>query len=267
MRAPLIAAALALVACTPSAPAPVSAPELIVPALPQTDAAGARMEERPQLDTEPGALHCSEDRLWCFDGGGPAITLIHMPTTTRTLLPTPEEGAGIWRFIVRIQSDGIETVLVGVTTQTGQMYSGGGGSATHVSLYRVRAGDTEAAPATAAPIPESAHISIRACFDEDDMRNRREACHDDYNFVSALRLDPNVTEGSPRLVLTTLATSFPGARARSINDATTEAPLDERDLIEVVDETCTYTRTFTADAQGVYQPDAPLPNCSDYLEP
>lgn len=270
MRMLLIAAAFALAACAPQTSTDVTAPDgPDVVALPQTDAAGNRTEALTENPVANPPRWCTEDGAWCVvaaDDIGPLA--VHEPSGTAIELPPAQDAISLapWPQIVRSPSADGETVLVGVMTVADQMYSGGGGTASVVTLYRVKASETTAQVVTTEPLPVSATISIRACFDEEDQRNRAEACHDEYEFVSEIRLDPASTS-APVLVLTTEATSYPGARARSSSDSTTEPPLTDADLVYVIDEACTYTRTFTADATGVYQPNEALPNCSDYLEP
>jgi hypothetical protein len=257
MRALLLTAALALAACTQEPAAPAAdpaqsgAPSLTAAALPQTDGAGNRFEALTQDEEN----WCASDGAWCLQaiegtpvrvvGGGIVITL-------------PPPGAA-WPFLIRT---GEASVLAGLVESEQQMYSGGDGNGSVLSLYEVTArGATKVAT-----IPLSGGASVRACFDEDDMRQRAEACHDEYAFVTRLSLDETVTSGSPRIVLETAAASFPGRVTRQA-DSLEAAPLTEADLVWASDETCTFRRVFTRGADGQYTPDTPLPACEDYLQP
>ena len=107
---------------------------------------------------------------------------------------------------------------------------------------------------------------IRACFDEDDEEQRAGACHDQYTFVTRISLDEGVSEGAPRIMLETAAGSYPGRVTRQA-DSLEQAPLTQADLVWAQDATCSYRRTYTRSADGLYAPDQPLPPCTDYLEP
>lgn len=115
-------------------------------------------------------------------------------------------------------------------------------------------------------VPVAGWSMIRACFSEDHMAQRAGACHDEYTFEGKLTLDPQ-GEGMPRFGYQTRATSFPGPVSRW-EDSLQNPPLDESDLVTVVDEACSYRRTFVHDpAAGAYRPDSPLPACEDYTVP
>jgi hypothetical protein len=52
------------------------------------------------------------------------------------------------------------------------------------------------------------------------------------------------------------------------SDSTTEAPLNQADLVVATDATCTYNRVLTRhEADGAYVYDTPPPACEDYLKP
>ena len=75
-----------------------------------------------------------------------------------------------------------------------------------------------------------------------------------------------VAEGAPHIVLETAAGSYPGRVTRNADSL--EAPaLTQADLVWAHDETCSYRRTYSQGADGLYAPDQALPACSDYLEP
>jgi hypothetical protein len=114
-------------------------------------------------------------------------------------------------------------------------------------------------------IPVAGEALVRACFTEEHAAARQEACHDEYDFTGTISLDPSISEGAPRLILTTEASSFPGQRTRA-SDSTTEPPLQPGDLTRWRDPACSYRRVATRQGDG-YVWDEPLPACSDYLEP
>lgn len=170
----------------------------------------------------------------------------------------------VWPGIVRL-ADG--TLLVGAEENGFNGYSGGGGSATTLRLFRL---DRRKADM---PMPEifttviSAGISIRACFGERDMKDRRGACHDEYDFDAVLALDPVSTNGMPRLSKTTVATTYPGDVSRN-EDSLAKGRLRKSDLVHKRREDCSYRRIFTFDPKSAsYQPDSPEPDCSEFTVP
>ena len=245
-------ASVLICACTPTAEGPTtSASEPALPGvtLPVADLAGNRMEAL----TQSGARWCSEDGVWCIEGvsvtasfaaGFPAMTL-------------PGEG-DIWPVVIRSG----ESAIVGLIRTEATPYSGGGASVQHLTLYEVAGGEAR----EAARMPYAASSNIRACFDEDDQRQRAGACQDLYTFVTRISLDESVTEGAPRVILETAAGSYPGAVTRSA-DSSERPALTEADLVWARDEQCTFQRVYARNTDGTYSPDQPLPACSDYLEP
>lgn len=245
-----------LCSCAPSARAP----------------APARLEA---LNQSAAGEFCTDDGAWCV------VAAANGPIEVRraaggeaqlaaTIAPSDAMSEhGVWPSIIR-QGDrgGAETVIVGVTQTQNQMYSGGGGEATHVALYRLTSesnGASNAAPVFVAPL--SGEISIRACFSPEDETARRGACLDEYSFSGTLAVDDASRAAPANLILTTEASTYPGRRSRT-EDSRAAPPLGQSDLVRARDETCSYRRVLTFNAgSGVYEPDQPLPACPDYLEP
>ena len=259
-----IAISVLMLASACAQPAPPAAgtnpragqPFLEAPALPLADGAGNRMEELAQRDD--GGF-CTADGAWCVRLGAPA-QVTHEDATTA--LPAFAEEAyerEVWDVIIRIAGDA--SALIGIEEQTHQMYSGGDAGARHVTLYEVSNGGAR----EILTLPTSGAADIRACFSEDDERQRAGACRDMYSFVSRVSLDQNNANGAPRIVLETAAGSYPGRVTRSA-DSLEQAPLQPSDLIWAADETCSYRRVATR-AGDAYVWDQPLPACADYLEP
>lgn len=216
------------------------------------DAAGNRMTELQ----EHARGQCTIDGEWCIAIGDGAARVTHAGATVA--IPVVDEAtAGVWPRIVLTGA----AALIGVSNEVSTPYSGGGGRATHVTLYEIA--DGAARPVLTFPLAGS--IGIRACFDDEDVVARLEHCADEYSFTGALSLDAENSDPAPRLTLTTEATTFPGRRSRS-EDSSVRPPLTDADLVRWRDQTCSYTRV----AQRVgdaYVWDAPLPACTDYLEP
>ena len=243
MRFPIIAVLLLACACTPP---PANSPN--------TDAAGNRMEAL----TENAGRWCSGDGVWCMAPGQGAVAITRGDAQLANLAAADPE---VWPYVIRLGRDD-ESAIVGLVSTETQMYSGGGGSAKRVTLFEVAPG-REAQQLTGFPL--SGNLMIRVCFSEEDVQARRGACHDEYDFVGTLGLDPSVTEGEPRLVLTTEASTFPGRATRN-DDSTARAPLQETDLVRWRVDACSFRRVAPK-VGDVYVWDEAFPACSDYLEP
>ena len=263
MKRLMIAAAVLACACTPPAaenPQNTAEPSLPAVALPAADQAGNRMEAL----TQTAERWCTSDGVWCAaqDGAGVAVTRGGQSAGSIGVGEVAEgDDWDVWPQIVRV-GRGDDSALIGVVRTTHQMYSGGGGEASQLVLYAISGG----AANEVVRIPLGATSMVRACFDEDDEKQRAGACHDQYTFVTRISLDEGVAEGAPQILLETAAGSFPGRVTRNA-DSLEAAPLQSSDLVWAHDETCSYRRTYTRGVDGLYAPDQPLPACSDYLEP
>ncbi|HST36724.1 MAG TPA: hypothetical protein VLK25_08870 [Allosphingosinicella sp.] len=246
---------------------------------PAADRAGNRIEPlmaqrqvAPSAGAEPlPATVCNGARFWCAtvrrDGAeGPWTLLVYSAglggAPRRLTLPQAAEDEtelAVWPFLVR-EADG--ALLVGIKWYRRTMYSGGGAGAERLQLLRLAGA---AAPVAVLEAPSEGSSMVRACFSQEDMRSRRRACHDEYEFSGTLTLDPATTAGRPHFILTTMARTYPGRLARE-EDSAERPPLRRRDLVWWRDPDCSYTRRFAPDAAGLYAPDAPLPACSDYLD-
>lgn len=257
MRLMFAAALFALGACSPAAetaaPAPSTPPALEAVTLPQSDGAGNQMVALEQIGE--GGMYCAGAETWCVLTGDEGAVSVTENGGAQIALPTRGE-----KWPNAIVSQG--SAIVGVIETATQSYSGGGGSASHLTLYRVANG----AATEIAKLPYAASLDIRACFDEDDTRQRMDACSDQYNFVSRVRLDETVTSGAPRIVLETAAGTFPGRVTRG-DDSLQRPALTQADLVWAQDDVCSFRRTYSQSTAGPYAPDAELPACSDYLEP
>jgi hypothetical protein len=175
--------------------------------------------------------------------------------------PEEDETLALWPHLVR-EAGG--ALLIGVlrTRRTG--YSGGGASATRLTLMRFEPGAAALVQMLDAPVAGSA--DIRACFSPRDERNRAGACSDQYELVGNVTLDPANADARPRFLLTTRARTYPGRRDREA-DSTQAPPLRRGDLVWAADPACSYRRSFAfAAAARRYLPDRPLPDCDQYLD-
>ena len=258
MKRLLICVAALVCACSPPA-AKSDAPPADAP---MADAAGNRMEAL----AENAGRWCTGDGVWCVVAEDDSTAVVTHGSETAATIPVANSAEGnsweVWPHVIRVGRND-ESTIVGVVNVDRQMYSGGGASARRVSLFEVASG--QEAQQVLAGIPISAEAMIRACFTQEHTAARQDACHDEYDFTGTIALDPDVAQGPPRLILTTEATSFPGQRTRN-SDSTTEAPLQQGDLVRWRDDACSYRRVASRDGDG-YVWDAPLPACADYLEP
>jgi len=235
----------------------------------QTHAA-ARID---QLRVERGAQGvCTSDRVWCvIRTGDDAVTVLHNDNRRYrefAHLPLPQNDddrveSKLWPLIVRITFPGqSEIALVGVEQTQREMYSGGGASAVHLTLFEIR-DDAQPRPVLKAPLSGSA--LIRACFSREDERARRGACHDEYRYSATLTAPPQ-RPNDARLTYRSRADTFPGPRSRT-RDSLRDPPLRKSDLRRAPDRTCTVERTLTRNpATGTFTWNALLPPCGDYLE-
>ncbi len=262
----LMIAAIAVLAsaCTPPATienaADTAEPSLPAVTLPLADQAGNRMEALSQASER----WCTADGVWCAVSDGAGVVVMRGGAQFGSIAvgePGENNSWDAWPVIVRVGRDD-DAALLGVVFTTNQMYSGGGGQASQLILYSVANGVAN----EVTRMPLAASSDVRACFDEDDTKQRAGACHDQYTFVTRISLDETVAEGAPRILLETAAGSYPGRVTRNA-DSLEGAPLTQADLVWAHDPTCSYRRTYERGDDGLYAPDQPLPACTDYLEP
>lgn len=233
--------------------------------------------------------HCTTDRKWCaaidIDDAGRATLSLYggsRPEGARPVLHAVgnQEGAShtLWPWIVRLAAADLpsnppygpgeagERVILGIESHVSTGYSGGGASATTLSLLLATPdpmGGFQLEPLLEVPV--EGHASIRACFGEDDMIQRAGACSDEYAFKATLAFEAG--KGLPQIRYATRATSFPGHVSR-FEDSLANAPLTQRDLVTVVDRECSYRRLLRFNpAQRRYEFDRPAPDCSEFTVP
>lgn len=154
-------------------------------------------------------------------------------------------------------------ILVGMST----MYSGGGGNGSRLHLLRL---DTTPSNARLGgevlDIVWDSSLMIRACFSEQDMKNRLEACHDEYSFTGTLAAAAPDGGELPALTLRTAATAYPQTSRRTEDNSNIK--LKKSDLTHWKDPECSYTRLLHYNpATTRYEMDRPAPDCSVYTTP
>ncbi len=257
-------------------------------------------------------LHrCTADRAWCAElapaGEGWRLDIVERARAgaperrVRHALPREPRDDPIYELWPSLVREPGGAVMVGLLISGRAGFSGGGAMATRLSLLRLEPG--AAAPVAVLEVPAEGSAMVRACFSEDDMRRRREACHDEYELTGTLTLIPprngdaqvtraphgsalsggqgglsldraqrgggvgtvSVANDRARFRFTTTARTYPGEVGRW-EDSADRPPLAPRDLVWAADRACSYSRIFTFDpARGHYVPDAPLPDCGQYL--
>ncbi|WMJ69564.1 hypothetical protein [Stenotrophomonas sp. 24(2023)] len=264
----------------------------------QRDAAGNVVEPLGQVLDDRGQgearlQFCTRDRVWCVrvqpattDGGhsttlevAEQVTGEHGPSYFHASIAVPADSElAVWPWIVRLapgvgadetlgdpQQRARQNVLVGGLVKRTEMYSGGGAEATTLQLAQIRHLDEGVQiDDNVLSLPWQGNASIRACFSEQDMKQRAGACHDEYTFSARLALDA-VDKGMPVLRYQTVATRFPAGVSRQ-EDSLAKGPLKKKDLRTEQDPACTYMRLFRF-RDGAFHPDQPLPDCAGYTEP
>lgn len=264
----------------------------------QRDAAGNVMEPLGQVliasETGPSGLYdCTRDGNWCVrvqpvaeEGDRPTVLEVlekgpgqGKPHTYHVSIDVPQESElSMWPWIVRLapgmgsdetvtdpQQRTRQNVLVGGIVTFSTMYSGGGADASTLQLARVRhLQDDIQVDEDVLTVPWLGNAMIRACFSEQDSKQRAGACHDEYSSSAKLALDP-AGQGMPVLRYQTVATRFPAGVSR-FEDSLAKGPLKKKDLRTEQDPACTYTRLFHFRG-GMFHPDQALPDCAGYTEP
>jgi hypothetical protein len=214
-----------------------------------------------------GKPSCTADRSICVaadDAGRIAVTRSGaQPVAWQVIDESDDSEAEVvpGPSVMRLRDGGL---IVTTLVRQSQMYSGGGATAVDLRLALLRPGQ---APAPLLAVPHSSDVLIRACFSEEDLKNRLEACHDNYALESRLSALPRSSDGLPDLAFKMTATVFPRGVRRD-QDSLTLAPLTKADLVRETDTQCTLTRTFRFDAARTrYVPDRPLPACEAYTQP
>ncbi|MBH1804602.1 hypothetical protein I5T93_16845 [Stenotrophomonas maltophilia] len=264
----------------------------------QRDAAGNVMEPLGQVliasETGPSGLYdCTRDSNWCVrvqpvaeEGDRPTLLEVlekgpgqGKPHTYHVSIDVSQESElSLWPWIVRLapgvgsdetvtdpQQRTRQNVLVGGIVTFSTMYSGGGADASTLQLARVRhLQDGIQVDDDVLTLPWRGNAMIRACFSEQDSKQRAGACHDEYGFSAKLALDP-AGQGMPVLRYQTVATRFPAGASR-FEDSLAKGPLKKKDLRTEQDPACTYTRLFHF-REGMFHPDQALPDCAGYTEP
>lgn len=226
-----------------------------------------------------GDRQCLPDKSLCLeipagaeDGGGETALVVTPADGEPVTAPLPEyydaERRGLWPSLIALKSDdGARRYLIGILGRQNAMYSGGGGSAARLHLYEFSA--TPGATGLGQEVLDvvwDGSLMIRACFSEQDMKDRLEACHDEYDFNATLTAAQDDGSAFPTLTYRAVATTFPRTVRRSQDNSA--GKLKRADLVRTEDPACTYDRVLRYNpATSRYEMDRPAPECSDYTTP
>lgn len=230
-----------------------------------------------------GERKCLPDKSLCLDvpgsaeasGGGLVLTAPAKGEADDLALPFSRDDGqslSLWPHLIAVPSPGgAETgsrqYLMGIVVGTSTMYSGGGGNGSRLHLLRLdtlpsntRLGDE------VLDVVWDSSLMIRACFSEKDMKDRREACHDESSFTGSLAAGPAEPGELPALTYRSVATAYPKGSRRSGDNSGLR--LKASDLVHEKDPECSYERTLRYNpATSRYEMDRPAPECSDYTTP
>jgi len=226
-----------------------------------------------------GDRQCLPDKSLCLeipvvaeDGGGDTALIVTPADGEPTTAPLPEyDDAGqreLWPNLIAFKSDdGAQHYLVGILGRQNAMYSGGGGSGSRLHVYELStAPGATGLGAEVLDVVWDSSLMIRACFSEQDMKDRLEACHDEYDFNATLTVAPGGGGVFPALAYRAVATTFPRTSRRSEDNSA--GKLKRADLVRGEDPACTYDRVLRYNpATSRYEMDRPAPDCSDYTTP
>lgn len=231
-----------------------------------------------------GEQHCLPDKSLCLtlpknEGSSDAEGTL-TATTPGNGNPAPlvlpygfgdGQSLQLWPHLIAVpQSDeGSEAreYLAGVIVDQSTMYSGGGGSGGRLHLFRLdeSSGNVSLRDEVLDVVWDSS-LMIRACFSEQDMKDRREACHDEYSFTGKLTPAENDSSELPALTYRSVATAYPQSARRSEDNSGLR--LKASDLTRWTDPECSYTRILRYNpATSRYEMDRPAPDCSAYTTP
>lgn len=201
---------------------------------------------------------CTNDRDFCFELNGSEDQ--DTPTLKITRVYGQESNTSfelsklkydrdyldlsIWPNSLQM-ADAMQGLMIGIEGNYKTMYSGGGATSTKLHLFHLCPTSNGLGIRETLVLPTRGSAMIRACFSERDYKQRRGACHDEYELTSKIQLDKNIASGFPKLIFQTHATSFP--------------PRQE-------DAECTFRRVFSFDnLKKTYKPNKALPICEGYI--
>jgi hypothetical protein len=238
-----------------------------------------------QLVAGEGERRCLADKSLCLelakadgDADIAGSLIVTSPASGKVdTVPLPfassdGEGVELWSHLVAVPPNEAESAdrseyLVGIVTETRTMYSGGGGSGGRLHLLRLaQTPETTSLGGEVLDVVWDSSLLIRACFSEEDMKDRLGACHDEYSFKGVLAAGPNDGGELPALTYRSVATAYPQTSRRTEDNSV--GKLKKSDLATWRDPECSYTRMLRFNpATARYEMDRAAPDCSVYTTP
>lgn len=261
---------------------------LLVAAQPMADAVPAPNPQLIELVAKDDGVHCLPDGEICFalPSGAesealPANLVVSFPESgddANTVLPLPAlagepQALRLWPHVVWVRGgdeagggEGLE-MLVGVIGEQRAMYSGGGGSGSRLHLLRFgMAPHAIGLGGEVLDVVWDSSLMIRACFSEQDARDRLNARHDKYEYKAVLTPGPDEGGELPTLTYRSFATAYPQTSRRGEDNSGQK--LKPGDLVDWKDPECSYERLLRFNnATGRYEMDRPAPDCLVYTVP
>lgn len=260
---------------------------LLAVAQPAPDVAPSASPPMVELVAKDDGAHCLPDGQICFSlpsdeesDALPAHLVVSFPGSgddEKTVLPLPAiagepQALRLWPHVVWVrggEADGREglEMLVGVIGEQRVMYSGGGGSGSRLHLLRFgMAPHAIALSGEVLDVVWDSSLMIRACFSEQDAKDRLDACHDEYEYKAVLKAGPDDGGELPSLTYRSFATAYPKTSRRSEDNSGQKLKIG--DLAHWKDAECSYERVLRHNpATGRYEMDRPAPDCSVYTTP
>lgn len=208
---------------------------------------------------------CTEERDWCLklvweenpEHTRYTVVINHGAVEAEYDLPDDLTEIGnvtfnFWQNPVAFQTiDNADALLFGIIGNASEGYSGGGASAHMMQLYRAEVGKGNSLIVTPLEdiVPFGGSALIKACFSEEDMKLRRDMCHDDYMLSVTIKPTGAMQNGLPELLYVSQATVTPGFASRweDNSDKARLKRMKPKDFKTRVDDRCSYTVKMRAD--------------------
>ena len=155
--------------------------------------------------------------------------------------------------------------IIGVVASVSETYSGGCAGSSVLYLYDLQGVGTKYPTAREIlAVPFDGEKTIRACFSEKDVKNRKGACHDIYEFMGRITLAPTTHDTWPVLNYSAKATAYP--RGVNVDTDNSARIMTSADLVSETDTDCTYSRTAHYNPLTArYEFAEASPDCREYL--
>lgn len=238
--------------------------------------------DRKQDDKSPATdgKSCTDNKSWCItldknsepESDGPTITVEKSGQYAKAPSLHSEFLAfgsiNLWDSPVEYRTaSGMPGLVFGAVSYHSQGYSGGGAGSSSMLLYvaEIQSGGKLKVDLLDDPIPYEQSALIRACFSEEDMKLRRNVCHDEYDQDVSIKPTGAMRNGLPELLYISNATVSPGFARRDQDNSDDKLlkTLAAKDFETRVDDRCTYTRKmYVHEDRDRYVLD--FKDCSDF---